>query len=546
MKNIIYAGLSLTVVGVACTTQTKEPAKKPNILYIMSDDHAYQAISAYGHGLNQTPNIDRIAREGMRFNNCFVTNSISGPSRAVMLTGKFSHINGFHDNGRYTVFDGSQQTLPKLLQAGGYYTGIVGKWHLASTPTGFDYYSVHYGQGEYYNPFFMENGEVRVPYEGYATDLTGDNAIKFIKNADKDKPFCLLMHFKAPHRNWMPGPDKLSMYEDVTFPLPSNFYDDYEGRIAAQKQSMSIANVMRIGSDLKVYGEWEPARANLNSGMTPEQKAAWDKVYDPITEDFAQRRPEGNALTEWKYQRYMRDYLKCISSVDDNVGRVLDYLESIGELDNTIIVYTSDQGFYLGEHGWFDKRFMYEESLKTPLLVRYPNAIKSGGKVTDALVQNLDFASTLLDLAGLPVPSDIQGESFKDVLTGKKQKSKDAVYYHYYEYPGAGVHDVCKHYGVRTDRYKLIHFYNDIDEWELFDLATDPNEMKNLIHDPSQAANIASLKKTLAELQVKYQDTDPRSDAYLQQQIDFYNIYNAGREPNTGQANTGSEQTPPR
>ena len=533
MKNILFAGLSLTVVG-ACTTQTRVPEKKPNILYIMADDHAYQAVSAYGYGLNRTPNIDRIAREGMRFNNCFVTNSISGPSRAVMLTGKYSHKNGFYDNGRYTVFDGSQQTFPKLLQEAGYHTGIVGKWHLTSTPTGFDYYSIHYGQGEYYNPSFMENGEERVPYEGYATDLTADNAIKFLQNSDKEKPFCLLMHFKAPHRNWMPAPNKLSMYEDVTFPLPSTFYDNYEGRIAAQMQSMSIAKIMRIGSDLKTYGEWEPA-PNLNRGMTPEQKAAWDKVYDPIIADFAQKRPEGNALAEWKYQRYMRDYLKCISSVDDNVGRVLDYLEQIGELDNTIIIYTSDQGFYLGEHGWFDKRFMYEESLKTPFVIRYPKAIKSAGKVTDAMIQNLDFAPTLLDMAGLPVPADIQGESFKDVLTGKKQTAKEAVYYHYYEYPGAGVHDVNKHYGVRTDRYKLIHFYNEIDEWELFDLQNDPNELHNLINDPAQAANIIALKKLLAELQVKYEDTDPTSDAYLEEQINFYNLYNTGREQNTGQ-----------
>jgi arylsulfatase A-like enzyme len=521
MKNILFAGLSLTVVG-ACTTQTGAPAKKPNILYIMADDHAYQAVSAYGYGINLTPNIDRIAREGLRFNNCFVTNSISGPSRAVMLTGKFSHKNGFYDNGGRTFFDGSQQTLPKLLQAAGYQTGITGKWHLKTTPTGFDFYSIHYDQGEYYNPDFMEEGEQRVRHEGYATDLTADHAIQFIQNRDEEKPFCLLMHFKAPHRNWMPAPNKLSMYEDVTFPIPATFYDTYEGRVAAQQQLMRVDEVMSLGVDLKTYGEWDPTPPGEFRRMTPEQRAAWDNVYNPIIEDFVQKQLTGKALGEWKFQRYMRDYLKCISSVDDNVGRVLDYLESIGELDNTIIIYTSDQGFYLGEHGWFDKRFMYEESLKTPFVIRYPKAIKANG-ITDAMIQNLDFAPTLLDMAGIPVPADIQGESFKDVLTGKTQIAKTALYYHYYEYPLP--HAVKKHYGVRTDRYKLIHFYNDIDEWELFDLQTDPNELHNLINDPAQAENIKSLKQKLTELQIKYDDTDPTNDTYLDDQLAFWKKY---------------------
>ena len=526
MKNILFAGLSLTVVG-ACTTQPKQPVSKPNILYIMSDDHAYQAVGAYGYGLNQTPNIDRIAREGMRFNNCFVTNSISGPSRAVILTGKYSHQNGFYDNGGQTFFDGSQQTLPKLLQAAGYHTGIVGKWHLKSTPTGFDYYSIHYDQGEYYNPDFIENGEKRVRYEGYATDLTADNAIKFLQESEKGKPFCLLMHFKAPHRNWMPAPNKLTMYEDVTFPVPATFYDNYEGRIAAQQQLMSIEKDMTIGVDLKTFGAWDTATPGEFRRMTLEQRTAWDNVYNPIIEDFALKQPKGNELAEWKYQRYMRDYLKCISSVDDNVGRVLDYLEQTGRLDNTIIIYTSDQGFYLGEHGWFDKRFMYEESLKTPFVIRYPKAIASA-VFTDAMIQNLDFAPTLLDLAGLPVPADMQGESFKEVLTGNKQTAKEALYYHYYEYPMP--HAVKKHYGIRTERYKLIHFYNDIDEWELFDLQNDPNELHNLINDPAQAENIITLKQQLAELQVKYQDTDPTSETYLEEQLDFWRKYTAERE----------------
>ena len=525
MNNSLLTGLSLTIAGTG-VMQAAPLAKRTNILYIMSDDHAYQAVSAYGYGLNQTPNIDRIAREGLKFNNCFVTNSISGPCRAVMLTGKFSHKNGFYDNGDKTFFDGSQQTLPKLLQAAGYHTGIVGKWHLKTTPTGFDYYSVHYDQGEYYNPDFMENGEKRVHYEGYATDLTADNAIKFLDDCDKETPFFLMMHFKAPHRNWMPAPDKLSMYEDVTFPIPATFYDSYEGRIAARQQMMSIDKDMSLGSDLKTYGEWDTERPNEFRRMTSEQKTAWDKVYNPIIDDFARKQPKEKELAEWKFQRYMRDYLKCISSVDDNVGRVLNYLEQIGELDNTIIIYTSDQGFYLGEHGWFDKRFMYEESLKTPFVIRYPQMISSN-RVANAMIQNVDFAPTLLDLAGLPVPDDMQGESFKAVLTGEKQTAKDALYYHYYEYPRP--HAVKKHYGIRTDRYKLIHFYNDIDEWELFDLMNDPNELNNLINDPAQAENIETLKKLLAELQVKYEDTDPTSENYIDEQLNFWERYSSER-----------------
>ena len=521
MKNFLLTGLSLTVAG-AGIIQAAPPAKKPNILYIMSDDHAYQAVGAYGYGLNQTPNIDRIACEGMRFNNCFVTNSLSGPSRAVILTGKFSHKNGFCDNDEKTVFDDSQQTLPKLLQAAGYHTGIVGKWHLKSTPAGFDYYSVHYDQGEYYNPDFMEIGEKRVHYEGYATDLTADNAIEFLRDSEKEKPFFLMMHFKAPHRNWMPAPNKLSMYEDVTFPVPVTFYDNYEGRIAAQQQQMSIDKDMTIGIDLKTYGPWDTSQPWEFKRMTLEQKAIWDKVYNPIIENFSRKQPQGKELTEWKFQRYMRDYLKCISSIDDNVGRVLDYLKQMDELDNTIIIYTSDQGFYLGEHGWFDKRFMYEESLKTPFVVRYPQVIKFNG-ATDVLIQNLDFAPTLLDLAGLPVPDDMQGESFKAVLTGDKQTAKEALYYHYYEFPMP--HAVKKHYGIRTDRYKLIHFYNDIDEWELFDLKNDPNELHNLINDPGQAGNIKTLKEKLTGLQVKYDDTNPTSEAYLNEQLHFWEKY---------------------
>lgn len=478
---------------------TTEP-KRPNILFIMSDDHAYQAISSYGHGLIQTPNIDRIANEGVRFNNCFVTNSLCGPSRAVILTGKYSNKNGFYDNGN--VFDGEQQTMPKLFKAAGYQTAIFGKWHLKSTPTGFDYYSIHYGQGEYYNPDFMENGEVRKHYEGYATDLTTTNMIRFLESADKKKPFFVMMHYKAPHRNWMPASEKLTMFESDYFPFPETFYDTYEGRNAARQQEMSVGENLTLGSDLKTVGQWDTIPPVELARMTKDQRIAWDSVYSPLTRDFSSKMPVGKALIEWKFQRYMRDYLKCVASIDDNVGRILKYLEKTGQIENTIIVYTSDQGFYLGEHGWFDKRFIYEESLRTPFMIRYPKIVPEKLKISDAMIQNLDFAPTLLEMAGLDFPGDMQGESFIDVLTGKKQSFKSSIYYHYYEYPGG--HSVKRHYGIRTERYKLIHFYDDIDEWELFDLRTDPNEMKNLIEDPEMAVTVEMLKQELNKLQVKY------------------------------------------
>ena len=504
----------LTALLPACITgqQKKADAKRPNILYIMSDDHSYQTISAYGYGLNQTPNIDKIAGSGMLFRNSFVANSISGPCRAIVLTGKFSHMNGFYDNSGKTMFDGSQQTFPKLLQAAGYQTAVIGKWHLGSTPTGFDYYSIHTGQGTYYGPDMIEP-DGKKTYEGeYATDLTCKKSVEWLEQRDKSKPFCLLMQFKAPHRNWMPAPDKMEMYEDVTFPLPDNFYDDYRGRRAAAEQKMTIAKDMTIEWDTKMldldnsgYGE-SIGKAEL-SRMTPEQRATFDRVYGKIREDFLARNLQGNELTEWKYQRYMRDYLKVISTIDDKVGLMIDYLKKNGLWENTVVVYTSDQGFYMGEHGWFDKRFMYEESFRAPLLISYPRLIKKGGVENSALVQNIDFAPTILDLAGIEVPQDMQGESFKSILAGKKDEIRDALYYHYYEFPVP--HAVKRHYGVRDSRYKLIHFYYDIDTWELFDLQNDPKEMTNLIDDPNYRDVVADMKVKLKELQIKYKDTDP-------------------------------------
>lgn len=513
--NLLFSSVAFleAVIPLGVWAQPKVNAR-PNIVFIMSDDHASQAISAYSCGLNNTPNIDCIAGEGLLFRNNFVSNSISGPCRATILTGKFSHKNGFRDNGPKTVFDGSQQTFPKLLQEAGYQTAVVGKWHLGSIPTGFDYYSVHVGQGTYYAPDFIEpDGKKR--YEGYATSITLNKSVEWLENSDKSKPFCLMMHFKAPHRNWMPAPDKMAMYEDVTFPIPANFYDDYDGRQAAKEQKMSIAEDMSMEWDLKMLGIGEAGNEKINSEldrMNAKERAAFDKVYRPLLVDFKSRNLSGKELAEWKYQRYMRDYMKVISSVDDCVGQMIDYLKKNGLWENTIVVYTADQGFYLGEHGWFDKRFMYEESLHAPLLVSYPAGIKKSGREVNAMVQNIDFGPTLLDLAGVNIPEDMQGESLKPILMDQKDKIREGIYYHYYEYPVP--HAVKRHYGIRNERYKLIHFYDDIDKWELYDLKKDRFEMNNLIDSQDYVKVKNELMKELKKLQVKYDDTNPTNDGY--------------------------------
>ena len=496
----------------ACTGGDKKqeaaaPEQPMNILFIMCDDHSYQTISAYDQRYIETPNIDRIANEGVRFTNSFVANSISGPSRACMLTGKHSHANRFTNN--HTRFDGAQLTFPKLLQQAGYETAVVGKWHLASNPTGFNYWDILIGQGEYYDPYFIRNGE-RIQREGYATNITTDVAINWLDSLrNPEKPFCLLLHHKAPHRTWMPDTCDLELFSDSNFPVPETFYDNYEGRLAAQQQQMSIAKDMSIVYDLKMadrenelhsaYEGW--GREMYRQRLRPEVQAAWDRHYDPIIEDFKARNLTGNELAEWKFQQYMRDYLRVITSVDRNVGIVLDYLEKEGLLENTMIVYTSDQGFYMGEHGWFDKRFMYEESFRTPLLVRLP-----GGKKGDVaqLVQNIDYGPTFLELAGVEVPEEMHGESFLPLLKGEKTEWRDALYYHFYEYPAE--HAVKRHYGVRDGRYKLIHFYNDIDAWELYDLKNDPNELNNLYGKPGTERITKRMMKKLAELQEQYDD----------------------------------------
>ncbi|MCL3781140.1 DUF4976 domain-containing protein [Prolixibacteraceae bacterium JC049] len=516
MKNkILLPAFMIGAVMMGCNASDQKKTKQPNIIYIMSDDHAYQAISAYGGKINHTPNIDRLADEGVVFTNSFVTNSICAPSRAVMLTGKFSHLNGQTDNVR--KFDGTQQTYPKLLQKAGYQTALVGKWHLKSDPTGFDFWSVHYDQGDYYNPDFKEMGK-RKHYTGYSTNIVCDNSIKWLEKRDLNKPFALLVHFKAPHRNWMPDTAKLTMYEDVEFELPNNFFDNFKQRgSAAKEQEMSIYEDMQMEWDLKMDGIGKSGVAGKLSTklarMNPDERAKWDKFYAAVQADLKEKNPKGKELANWKFQRYMRDYLKVVSSVDDNVGRLLDYLDKNGLAENTIVVYTSDQGFYLGEHGWFDKRFMYEESLRTPLLMRYPEKIQAGAKKS-ALVQNIDYAPTFLDWAGVKIPDDMQGESLTPLFNGVNDV-RDHIYYHYFEYPGP--HAVKRHYGVRSKQYKLIHFYNDVNEWEFYDLEKDPNEMYNQIENPVYWNEINEMKAELKSLRKKYGDNDEVAQQILKE-----------------------------
>jgi len=518
----IVLGLAFILL-LACNANHQKDSevladKKPyNIIFIMSDDHAEKTISAYDKSLIQTPNIDRIANEGILFKNSFVTNSICAPARAVLLTGKYSHLNGLRDN--RDEFDGSQMTFPKLLQKAGYHTSIVGKWHLKTEPTGFDYWNILIGQGDYYNPRMIDNGDT-TNLEGYTTSVITDLALAQLKNIEKDKPFCMLYHHKAPHRNWMPDSKHFDLFtEDI--PIPDNFWDDYKGRQAAAEQDQSIVN-MYMGGDMKLqpehyegydYGSGGgPNNFNAERGwvensyarMTPEQKKKWDAHYDPIGEDFKKRQLKGKELAEWMYQRYMKDYLRSVKSVDENIGRVLDYLDESGLAENTLVVYTSDQGFYLGEHGWYDKRYMYEESLSMPLVARLPAAIPAN-QINEDIVVNLDFAPTILDYAGVDIPEDFQGNSLRPLMESRNPEDwRNSMYYHYYEYPH-GWHKVKRHYGVRTDRYKLMHFYNDIDTWELYDLQEDPNEMNNLIESNEHQDIISDLKR---EIELLRKDLD--------------------------------------
>ncbi|AMO58357.1 sulfatase [Endozoicomonas montiporae] len=501
------------------TFPAKPDTDRPNIIYIMSDDHAVRAVSAYGSDiahLAPTPNIDRIARNGVRFDESFVTNSLCGPSRAAMFTGKFGHKNGFNHNGQ--LFDGSQDVWPRLLKEAGYTTAVIGKWHINLTPDGFDFdhWEVLNDQGEYYNPDWITKEGVQKEM-GYTTDQITNKTLNWLdQQRDKSKPFALVMHHKAPHRNWMPAPRHTRAFEQVEFPIPDNYFDTYEGRVAAQMQTMNIYRDAQEGHDLKMTtavgeAEWrEDIWPHLLQRMTPEQRAQWDAAYQERND--AMNANETNWSDEvmaiWKYQRYLQDYLATIKSVDESVGEVLDYLEVNDLAENTIVVYTSDQGFYMGEHGWFDKRFMYEESFRAPLLMQYPARIRAG-TVVSQLVQNIDYAPTFLEYAGVDIPTEMQGESMVSIIEGTESNWRSSLYYHFYEYPA--MHDVSRHYGVRDSRYKLMHFYYQMDEWEFYDLAKDPTEMNNAINDPAYSGEIERLKAEIKRLETYY-DVPPSTD----------------------------------
>lgn len=551
---------SLTTLALACVavspsamaanghSKSEKPTqpKRPNVIYIMSDDHGVQAISAYGHPISKvapTPNIDRLASEGLLFNRAFCCNSISGPSRAAILTGKHSHVNGFRTNG--DGFDGTQEALSKILGRQGYSTAVIGKWHLQIHPTGFDYWKVLIDQGEYYNPKFIEMGDT-IRAKGYATDIITDYAMNWIDDqraADSEKPFFLMLHHKAPHRNWQPAQRHLYLFDTTKFPEPETLFDKYENRVAASRQEMSIAKDMMAGYDLKLSMEegsdewnqegWGPDFRNMDS----TEKAAYVASYRRSNDEFYRLKPQGDDLIRWKFQRYMRDYCATVASLDENIGRLLDYLKERGLDENTIVVYTSDQSFYLGEHGWFDKRFMYEESMRMPLMVRYPARIAAAGR-TDALVQNIDFAPTLLDFCGVPTPDDMQGESFRELAVDKSAKApknwRKSLYYRYYENPG--IHNVMQHAGVRTDRWKLIYFFDNTNTnnylkpvagvlpsreggvlltepkeyyFELYDLENDPTESHNIYGTKGTEKTVARLTTELLRLATQYNDQLP-------------------------------------
>lgn len=488
----------LMINSVWSHAQNDRSSDKLNIVYIMTDDHSYQTISAYGGELIKlapTPNLDRLAKKGMLFQRAFVENSLSTPSRACLMTGLYSH-----QNGQRTLFgmvDTTKTFVSEILQQNGYQTAVVGKWHMRCEPKGFDYYQILFDQGAYYNPEFKskETGGKYIRREGYATTLTTDYAINFLEHRNNSKPFCLFVHHKAPHRNWMPESKYLHLYEDVEFPYPDTFDDDYSTRCEpAHSQQMEIDKCMTIVYDLKVnqlkdtepYSkEWNAKGMQLSlNRMNPSERQQWEAAYVKRYEDFQKKQPVGQDLKRWKYQEYLKDYLRCIKSVDDEVGRLLDYLEKHDLMKNTVIVYTSDQGFYMGEHGWFDKRFMYEESFRTPLIIYYPE--KKKNSKCKALVQNIDYAPTILDVAGIAKPDYMVGNSLVPLLKGRiPNEWRSDIYYHYYDFPAQ--HQVRRHDGVRDNRYKLIHFYDakkkHLNCDELYDLQKDPNELNNLYGD---------------------------------------------------------------
>ncbi len=504
---IVFAAFFLMSAAPKVSAQQQPP----NILFIFCDDLTCQAISAYGENrhLLDTPNIDRIAQQGMRFDRCLVTNSICGPSRATILTGKYSHLNGFYNNSN-CKFDGGQQTFPKLMQQAGYSTAMIGKWHLVTDPTGFDFWHILPGQGLYYNPPMIRNGE-KIKHSGYATDIITDLSIEWLKNRDRTKPFLLMSQHKAPHREWAPALRHLGWDKDRVYPEPPTLFDDYAGRSKAVSDH-------DMGID-RTFTE-QDAKLIPSPNLTKDQLREWNAYYEPRNEAFRKANLSGKDLVRWRYQRYMHDYLACVKAVDENVGRMLDCLEEEDLADNTVVVFTSDQGFFLGEHGWFDKRWIFEESLRSPLMVRWPGMTKPGS-VNNSIVSLIDFAETFLDIAGLEQPSDMQGRSLVPLCKGETPADwRKSLYYHYYEFPVP--HRVRPHTGVITDRYKLVHYYKpDVDDWELLDREKDPLEVTDFYDDPAYASTVRELHAELDRLRIEVKETAeiPRS-AYGNQPFD--------------------------
>ncbi len=497
--------------------------QRPNIIYIMSDDHDADAISAYNPKFIQTPQLDRIAKEGVLFTRNFVANSICGPVRATLITGQHSHKNGMKDN--RTRFDSSRITLPKLFQQNGYQTALVGKWHLISYPTGFDYWNILPGQGLYFEPRFISMKGDTTTRHGYATDVITDEAIKWLDGRDKTKPFVLHIHHKAPHRYFLAPLKYIEQFHNKTFPEPATLYLDTAGHGTAwHLQTMSILHDMKLCSDLKVdpnsltdLPEYKPDSAeiayyNAVFNRIPEpERSGIKKIYEERGRLLRQMRPQGKELLKYKYQWYMQDYLACVASVDENVGRILDYMDKNNLTQNTLLIYTGDQGMYLGENGWFDKRWMYDVSMQAPLLMRWPGHIRPNS-VNRNMTQTIDYAPTMLDAAGIKVPDFMQGLSLVPTLTGKqKTLPRHNLYYHFYEYKAD--HTVLQHLGVRGERYKLIYFY-PVNEWELYDLKKDPDEQHNLIRSAAYQKTYLQMKAELLKLRDQYDDHEPAGELH--------------------------------
>jgi len=504
MKQItLFFAVAAIIAFAQPSAVDAQEAARPNILFIFCDDLTCQSLSCYGDNrhLLDTPNIDRIAREGIRFDRCLVTNSICGPSRASILTGQYSHRNGFYNNSNCR-FDGDQVTFPKLLQKSGYATAMIGKWHLGSDPTGFDYWNILPGQGLYYNPPMITK-DGRVKTDGYVTDVVTDLSLDWLRNRDKSKPFLLMSQQKAPHREWAPALRHLGWNKDQDFAEPETLFDDYAGR------SLAISD-HDMGLD-RTFTELD-AKLVPAPNMTEQQLQDWNAYYEPRNEAFRKADLQGRDLVRWRYQRYMHDYLACVKSVDENVGRILDFLDEEKLADNTLLVFSSDQGFFLGEHGWFDKRWILEESLRSPLLARWPGKIAAGATNRN-IVSLIDFAETFLDVAGLQPDSEMQGRSFLPLCQGETPSDwRKSLYYHYYEFPVP--HRVRPHVGVITDRYKLVHYYKpDVDDWELLDREMDPLEVRNFYADPAYADTVKELHAELDRLKVEVKETaeTPRS-----------------------------------